>query len=139
MKKKVFVVGLLISFIIMLLVLTGCSSNDNNNNTDNDSNDIYDQASSANSDLAQIEVKEKLDIAYTSIQSEFLVESALGSSLTFADYCTQSKLQENLDNAILNSLVWNDNVSEGTITYNGETFSFTLSSEGEVSVTNSEE
>ena len=139
MKKKVFVVGLLISFIIMLLVLTGCSSNDNNNNTNNDSNDIYDQASSANSDLAQIEVKEKLDIAYTAIQSEFLVESALDSSLTFADYCTQSKLQENLDNAILNSLVWNENVSEGTITYNGETFSFTLSSEGEVSVTNSEE
>ena len=139
MKKKVFVVGLLISFIIMLLVLTGCSSNDNNNNTNNDSNDIYDQASSANSDLAQIEVKEKLDIAYTAVQADFLVESATDSSLTFADYCTQEKLQENLTDAVLNSFTWNDNTLEGTLVYNEETYIFTLTSEGEVSVTNYEE
>ena len=57
------------------------------------------------------------------------------------DYKTvlQEKLQENLTDAVLNSFTWNDNTLEGTLVYNEETYIFTLTSEGEVSVTNYEE
>ncbi len=137
MKKKTFMAVILILFVVLLFILTGCGSD--NTNTNANSSNTQEPTSTTNTELAQIEVKEKLDIAYAAVQADFLVESATDSSLTFADYCTQEKLQENLTDAVLNSFTWNDNTLEGTLVYNEETYIFTLTSEGEVSVTNYEE
>ena len=94
-------------------------------------NSINDQAESAATETKKNNLKTEFDLAFIDIYMDYILE---GNSANYADYCTKDVIQENLNDATIQTFAWNGNIGKGTVQYNNKTFNFTLTLSGKTDV-----
>lgn len=94
-------------------------------------NSINDQTESAATETEKNSLKTEFDLAFTDIYMDYILE---GNSANYADYCTKDVIQENLNDATIQTFAWNGNIGKGTVQYNNKTFNFTLTLSGKTDI-----
>ena len=97
-------------------------------------NSINDQTESAATETEKNSLKTEFDLAFTDIYMDYIDYILEGNSANYADYCTKDVIQENLNDATIQTFAWNGNIGKGTVQYNNKTFNFTLTLSGKTDI-----
>ena len=94
-------------------------------------NSVAEQTDTTASKMEKDDLKTEFELAFTNIYIDYMLN---GNSTSYVDYCTKEVIQKKLNTAKIQTFSWNAHIGKGTVEYNGETYNFTLTLNGNTDI-----